>query len=323
MRIIFTFYFILLSFDMIGQVSDNPLPVAISAEKVNPGNTIRIRCSAPIHSSRQPLLVIDGVPVEYEKINEVDPNDIESIAVLKDAAASAIYGCRAANGVIVITTKNARTREFQIKDILDESNVAGATVCFVSARDKKDTLMFVSNDRGILTTHKLKAGEEYEIKITSAGYKSLSVLYKNIRNGINSFSLEREILIAEPVVVTSYGRIRCSRISCYGWQKISDCKLVSGANTINKSIPGTVVYPNPVQRGRNVTIEMNSIQSHLLYVKVITLDGRQLLLQTQKTYKGVNRFSVNIENRWSAGVYFIQVMDDKRSIVKQEKIIIQ
>lgn len=305
---------------MIGQVSENPLPVAISSEKVNPGNTIRIRCRTTMPSSRQPLIVIDGVPVEYEKMKEIDPNDIENIAVLKDAAASSIYGCRAANGVIVITTKNARTREFQIKDVLDESNVAGATVRFVSARDKKDTLMFVSNDRGIVTTNKLKAGEEYEIKITSVGYKSLSVLYKNIRNTVNSFSLEREIVIAEPVVVTSYGRtIRCSRNGC--WLLTTNCRLHVKKNADDKA--GSLIYPNPVQRGRNVTIEINSYQSDLLYVKVITLDGRQLLLQTQKTYKGVNRFSVNIDNRWSAGVYFLQIVDEKRSVIKQEKIIIQ
>lgn len=224
MRIIFTFYFVLLSFNMIGQVSENPLPVAISSEKENPGNTIRIRCRTTMPSSRQPLIVIDGVPAEYEKMKEIDPNDIENVAVLKDAAASSIYGCRAANGVIIITTKNARTREFQIKDVLDESNLAGATVCFVSARHKKDTLMFVSNDRGIVTTNKLKAGEEYEIKITSVGYKSLSVLYKNIRNTVNSFSLEREIVIAEPVVVISYGRtIRCSRNCC--WLLTANCRL--------------------------------------------------------------------------------------------------
>jgi TonB-dependent SusC/RagA subfamily outer membrane receptor len=320
MRIIFTFYFVLLSFNMIGQETENLLPVAISSEKVNPGNTIRIRCGTTMPSSRQPLIVIDGVPVESEKMKEIDPNDIESLAVLKDAAASSIYGCRAANGVIVITTKNARTREFQIKDVLDESNVAGATVCFVSARNQKDTLMFVSNDRGIVTTNKLKAGEEYEIKITSVGYKNLSVLYKNIRNGINSFSLEREIVIAEPVVVTSYGRtIKCSRNCCC--LLTTNCRLHVKKNADDKA--GSTIYPNPVQRGKTATIETNNSQDNLVNVRLMTIDGRLLLSQARKTYKGINRVSISIDNRWSAGVYFIQVVDDKGSIVKQEKIIIQ
>lgn len=308
---------------MIGQVSESPLPVAISSEKVNPDSTIGIRCRATIHSSQQPLVVIDGVPVEYEKMKDVDPNDIESIAVLKDAAASAIYGCRAVNGVIIITTKNAGSREFQIKDFLDGSNIAGATVSFISVRDKKDTLMFTANDSGVLTTDKLKGGENYKVTITSAGYKTLSVVYKNIKNGINTFSLERDIINCAPVIVTAYGTIRCRRIGCCGWQKIPDCRFISGENIINKRIPGAAVYPNPVQRGQHITIEINSIHSSLLYTRVITLDGRQLLSLEQKTYKGINRFSVNIEDQWSAGAYFFQVVDEKRNIIKQEKIIIQ
>lgn len=308
---------------MIGQVSENPLPVAISSEKVNPDNTIRIRCRATMHSSQRPLVVIDGVPVEYEKLKDVDPNDIESIAVLKDAAASAIYGCRAVNGAIIITTKNAGNREFQIKDFLDGSNVAGATVSFISVRDKKDTLMFTANDSGVLTTDKLKGGEGYKVIITSTGYKTLSAVYKNIKSGINTFLLERDIINCDPVIVTSYGTIRCRRISCCGLTKISECRLVSGENVINKNIPGAAVYPNPVQRGQYVTIEINSIQSGLLYVRVITLDGRQLLSQEQRTYKGINRVCINIDHWWSAGTYFLQVIDEKRNILKQEKVIIQ
>ena len=104
---------------------------------------------------------------------------------------------------------------------------------------------------------------------------------------------------------------------------VADCKLVSGENIINKRITGAAVFPNPVQKGQYITIEINSIQSGLLYTRMITLDGRQLLSQEQKTYKGINRFFVNINDRWSAGAYFLQVVDEKRNIIKQEKIIIQ
>ena len=90
------------------------------------GATIRIRGTSSVRSGNNPLIVVDGVPLEggsgrpgltlpglestpgSNPLNYINPNDIESIDVLKDASASAIYGSRGANGVILITTKKAK-----------------------------------------------------------------------------------------------------------------------------------------------------------------------------------------------------------------------
>jgi TonB-dependent starch-binding outer membrane protein SusC len=76
------------------------------------GATIRIRGGSSLSASNDPLIVIDGVPVDNEGIsgmrnplNTINPNDIETFTVLKDASATAIYGSRASNGVVIITTK--------------------------------------------------------------------------------------------------------------------------------------------------------------------------------------------------------------------------
>ena len=76
------------------------------------GSTIRIRGGSSLQASNDPLIVIDGLPVSNEGISgtadalsSINPNDIESFTVLKDASATAIYGSRASNGVILITTK--------------------------------------------------------------------------------------------------------------------------------------------------------------------------------------------------------------------------
>ncbi len=76
------------------------------------GNRIRIRGGASLNASNDPLIVIDGVPIDNGTISgmtnplsTINPNDIESMNVLKDASATAIYGSRASNGVIIITTK--------------------------------------------------------------------------------------------------------------------------------------------------------------------------------------------------------------------------
>lgn len=80
------------------------------------GSTIRIRGGASLNASNDPLIVIDGVPLDNNGISGaanalslINPNDIESFSVLKDASAAAIYGSRASNGVIIITTKKGRT----------------------------------------------------------------------------------------------------------------------------------------------------------------------------------------------------------------------
>ena len=76
------------------------------------GSRIRIRGSASLNASNDPLIVIDGVPIANgaaggmsNPLDLLNPNDIESFSVLKDASAAAIYGSRASNGVILITTK--------------------------------------------------------------------------------------------------------------------------------------------------------------------------------------------------------------------------
>jgi len=76
------------------------------------GATIRIRGGSSLNASNDPLVVVDGIPLDNEGINgmsnplsTINPNDIASFSILKDASATAIYGSRASNGVILITTK--------------------------------------------------------------------------------------------------------------------------------------------------------------------------------------------------------------------------
>ena len=76
------------------------------------GSTIRIRGGASLNANNDPLIVIDGVPLDNSTVSGassslslINPNDIESMNILKDASATAIYGSRASNGVILITTK--------------------------------------------------------------------------------------------------------------------------------------------------------------------------------------------------------------------------
>ncbi len=94
--------------------------VSISPNSGTPGGqpTVKLRGGSSINASNEPLFVIDGVPAitgsygqismsgqEISALSDINPNDIETVTVLKDASATAIYGSRASNGVILITTK--------------------------------------------------------------------------------------------------------------------------------------------------------------------------------------------------------------------------
>jgi len=79
------------------------------------GSTIRVRGGSSLNASNDPLIIIDGVPIDNNNVSGssnilsfVNPNDIETFTVLKDASATAIYGSRASNGVILITTKKGK-----------------------------------------------------------------------------------------------------------------------------------------------------------------------------------------------------------------------
>jgi len=89
--------------------------VSVTSASGQPGtkSMIRIRGIGTINSS-EPLYIIDGMPTDQNGMESVNPNDIESIEVLKDAASGAIYGARAANGVILVTTKKGKIGKAQI-----------------------------------------------------------------------------------------------------------------------------------------------------------------------------------------------------------------
>lgn len=80
--------------------------VEVTNQTGAPGSAIsvRVRGSSSISSSNEPLYIVDGIPVE-SGLNNISPNDIENITVLKDASSAAIYGSRASNGVVLVTTK--------------------------------------------------------------------------------------------------------------------------------------------------------------------------------------------------------------------------
>lgn len=146
--------------------------VAVTPETGSPGGAtkIRIRGTASLNGAQDPLWVIDGLPLEGSDVPNftdkdnidqlqnfsiagLNPNDIEEITILKDAAATAIYGARAANGVISITTKSGKRGKMQV-------NFSANT--FINARPDFDRLNL------------LNASEKVDLELMLAGRNDLT-----------------------------------------------------------------------------------------------------------------------------------------------------
>jgi len=112
------------------------------------GSTIRIRGGASLTASNDPLIVLDGVPLEQGGISGsgnflslINPSDIESMSILKDASSTAIYGSRASNGVIIITTKKGAKDRMRINfNTTNSVSVKTKTANMLSADELVDVV---------------------------------------------------------------------------------------------------------------------------------------------------------------------------------------
>lgn len=123
-----------------GQVSG--LSVLSAAGDPSSSATIRLRGINSIQSSSQPLFILDGAPIDASFYATLNPADIESITVLKDAASTAIYGARAANGVIVLTSKQGKYSEQVSLSVRAQYGIAGPTSDGVEMMNSKQYIKF-------------------------------------------------------------------------------------------------------------------------------------------------------------------------------------
>ncbi len=178
-----------------------------SSNEPGAGTSIRIRGATSVTASSEPLFVIDGVPLGTgagggvsagrDPLNFLDPDDIASVTVLKDASAAAIYGANAANGVVIIQTKTGRrgteitytgsmssssvSRRFQV---LDATQFRAAVMQY--ADTSRQRLLLNANTDWFGLVSRSALGQEHNLAVTSAGQSSsyrLSLGYLN-QNGI-------------------------------------------------------------------------------------------------------------------------------------------
>ena len=120
------------------------------------GANFWIRGISTFGSGQSPLLILDGVEIVLEMLNNIPPEAIESFSILRDATATALYGSRGANGVMIITTKNGRQSEKMAINVRLESGISMPT----RVQDIADGVTYMENYNEALRT-RTPAGETY------------------------------------------------------------------------------------------------------------------------------------------------------------------
>ncbi len=187
-------------------------------------STIRIRGGSSLNAENSPLIVIDGLPITNEgitgvadQLSSINPSDIESFTVLKDASATAIYGSRASNGVIIITTKKGSkydsavprisadytfslSHNYKYLDVMNAEEMRAAVLAYTGSEDSPayQTLGDANTDwqKAIYQlgmTHEANVGLQGNFKFGSAGYMPYRISggYLNERGTLKTSGMER------------------------------------------------------------------------------------------------------------------------------------
>jgi hypothetical protein len=83
------------------------------------------------------------------------------------------------------------------------------------------------------------------------------------------------------------------------------------------------LYPNPIQRSSSFNIEIENPQDEKMQLSIVNMSGIIVSMKTENILKGSNRITVNTEVTWPAGIYIVQLSDEKGQVLKKEKLIVQ
>lgn len=188
------------------------------------GSRIRIRGGASLTASNDPLIIIDGIPVDNAGVSgspsvlsTINPSDIESMSILKDASATAIYGSRASNGVIIITTKKASYGQKLKVDFSTQFSIA-------SMAEKLD-LLSGENIRDIVNNHS-KSTDEFKGLVGKHNTDWQKQIYQN------AFGTDNNLSLTGAVKAIPY-RISLGYLNENGILKTGNIERLSGALNLN------------------------------------------------------------------------------------------
>lgn len=299
--------------DLLNKKLQGKLTCLTVAKDTIPKQQIRIRCGGTLPTGSKPLIILDGIPLENEKLSAINPNNIQEISILKTTTAQALYGSRAEHGVILIKSKKVENCRFQVLDATDSLPVSGASV---EVRSEWSIVTAVANKEGNTVYASRLQGKAYRLSISSVGYLGVNEVVRfDSSNQTLPFFLRRAYPKMDTVTISG---------GLYG-HRCRSCGLIvtfihnHDLATKPSVSPSFAVWPNPVRRGESVTIipPQNFSGSY----QVLSGDGR--LLQTGQLSKAERQTLTLTTSHLPAGVCFIRFIDRGSEKMTTQKIIVQ
>ncbi len=232
------------------------------------GSTIRIRGGSSLQASNDPLIVIDGIPLENSSISGspnplgfINPNDIESFTILKDASAAAIYGTRAANGVILITTKRGTGGKLRVNFTTNNS---------ISVITKKVDVLSPDEFRKIVNEHGTAAQQEM---MGSANTDWQDEIYQP------AFSTDNNLSLSGGIKSLPY-RLSVGYANQNGVLKTDNLQRISGALMLNPTFFDSHLKVDLNLKG---TLQKNRFAPQGAIGAAVTFDPTQPVYATKNT----------------------------------------
>lgn len=231
-----------------------------------PGSSanIRIRGGSSMSASNDPLIVIDGVPVDTEGINgmenplsTINSNDIETFTVLKDASATAIYGSRASNGVIIITTKKGHSGKARINytgnmsvstktgivDVMDASTFRNYVVDSFGADSPQAAALGNTETNWQNKIFRVAASTDHNLSVSGSVGEALpyrvSVGYTNENGILRTSGLERYTgsINLSPTFFDDALRVQVNAKGVYNTNRFADRGAINSATQFDPTMP--------------------------------------------------------------------------------------
>ena len=241
------------------------LPIAF---RLDGSTSSAIKESLPIEKTDYPLIIVDGKEISNNMMNAINPDWIESISVLKDASATAIYGARGANGVILITLKTKEKYESQ-KEKLAKTLGERLDALYQENNVKAKDVSYFLDDKPVSATEiqalRPEKGSIYGLKVLDvSGKKEVRIVTRPNDTGIRIRGIRGE---AQSVNIPSDGKIRIAGKvqDTSGNPVVGACVLIEGTTTGTVADrDGTFVLDAP----KNSTLSISYIDMKTAKVKV-------------------------------------------------------
>ena len=192
---------------------------------------------------------------------------------------------------------------------------------FASIMIKGKNVGVSADSNGVFSFGRIALVKEIVMQVSSVGFKPLKVTIDKQTDFDNLVIRLQSANELPGVVVQTYGLVRRTVVT----GGVTSCRKLTPWSVNNEEkLPLTAtLYPNPVQRSGSFYIAVDNAKDELMQLSIIGMNGNIVLNRTETIRKGFNRIQVNVQPSWAAGIFVMQLLNEKGEVVKSEKLIVQ